>query len=204
MTATANVGGNRNRWGAGATFIDYDRDGNLDLFVSYYLEFNLRTAPKKGADSNCTWKGVPVNCGPRGLPPEIPALYRNRGDGTFEDVTEKSGVADSFPGYGMTAIAADFDADGWTDIYMASDSTPSLLFRNNHDGTFTEEGLEHGVALSEDGAEQAGMGVGIGDYDADGDIDILKTHFMEDTNVLYRNSGKGHLRRSHHGIGIGR
>jgi len=191
VTRFAGLWEEKNRWGAGASFLDYDRDGDLDLFVSYYLKFDLETAPKPGEEATCRWKGVPVNCGPRGLPPEKPALYRNRGDGTFEDVTEAAGVADVFPGYGMTVVAADFDGDGWPDIYLASDSTPSLLFRNNQDGTFTEEGLERGVALSDDGVEQAGMGVGLGDYDADGDLDILKTHFSDDTNVLYRNEGDG-------------
>ena len=193
VTGKAGVGGEAVRWGAGAAFLDYDRDGRLDLFVSHYLKFDFETAPGKGTGANCTWKGVPVNCGPRGLPPETPHLYRNQGDGTFRDATAESGVGEAFPGYGMTAIAADFDADGWIDIYLACDSTPSLLFHNNQDGTFTEEGLERGVALSEDGVEQAGMGVGTGDYDGDGDLDILKTHFMEDTNVLYRNDGEGNF-----------
>ena len=191
VTKAARVGGEEVRWGAGAAFLDYDRDGLLDLFVSYYLKFDFETAPGKGTGANCTWKGVAVNCGPRGLPPEMPQLYHNEGDGKFRDVTAASGIGEAFPGYGMTAVTADFNADGWTDIYLACDSTPSLLFHNNQDGTFTEEGLERGVALSEDGVEQAGMGVGIGDYDGDGDLDILKTHFMEDTNVLYRNDGKG-------------
>ncbi len=191
VTKAARVGGDEVRWGAGTAFLDYDRDGLLDLFVSYYLKFDFNTAPGKGTGANCTWKGVAVNCGPRGLPPETPRLYHNEGDGKFRDVTAESGVGEAFPGYGMTAVAADFNGDGWTDIFLACDSTPSLLFNNNHDGTFTEEGLERGVALSEDGVEQAGMGVGIGDYDADGDLDILKTHFMEDTNVLYRNDGEG-------------
>ena len=191
VTKDAGVGGDGMRWGSGAAFLDYDRDGLLDLFVSYYLQFDFETAPSKGTGANCTWKGVPVNCGPRGLPPETPQLYRNEGGGRFRDVTAESGVGGVFPVYGMTAVAADFNADGWTDVYLACDSTPSLLFLNNRDGTFTEEGLERGVALSDDGVEQAGMGVGAGDYDADGDLDIFKTHFMEDTNVLYRNDGEG-------------
>ncbi len=192
VTKRAGLLGERTRWGAGATFLDYDRDGRLDLFVSYYLDFDIDKAPSKGSGANCNWKGIPVNCGPRGLPPETPSLYHNNGDGTFRDVTKAAGIAEAFPGYGMTAVAADFDADGWPDIYLASDSTPSLLFRNNRDGTFSEEGLERGVALSEDGVEQAGMGVGVGDFDLDGDLDILKTHFSDDTNVLYRNE-EGHF-----------
>ena len=179
------------RWGAGATFLDYDRDGLLDLFIANYLHFDPATTPGKGSGANCTWKGVPVNCGPRGLPPGRHSLYRNRGDGTFEDVTAAAGIDRTDPGYGMTAVAADLDGDGWVDLYLACDGTPSLLFRNVGDGTFQEEGLERGVALSEDAFEQAGMGVGIGDYDLDGDLDLFKTHFSDDTNVLYRNDGSG-------------
>ena len=179
------------RWGAGATFLDYDRDGFLDLFVSNYLHFNPESTPGKGSGANCTWKGVPVNCGPRGLPLGRHSLYRNLGDATFEEVTSEAGISDTSPGYGMTAVAADLDGDSWVDLYVACDGTPSLLFRNLGDGTFQEEGLERGAALSEDAIEQAGMGVGIGDYDLDGDLDLFKTHFSDDTNVLYRNDGGG-------------
>ncbi|MFN7993434.1 MAG: CRTAC1 family protein [Bryobacteraceae bacterium] len=179
------------RWGAGCTFIDYDRDGHLDLFVSNYLKFDPQRVPPAGKDANCNWKGIPVNCGPRGLPAETHLLYHNNGNGTFTDVSGPSGVGAVKGSYGLTAVAADFDDDGWPDIYVACDSTPSLLFRNNHDGTFTEEGLERGVALNEDGQEQAGMGLGIGDFDCDGHLDVFKTHFTEDTPALYRNKGKG-------------
>ncbi len=178
------------RWGAGCTFLDYNRDGYLDLFVSNYIDFRLDEVPKPGETGNCNWKGVPVNCGPRGLPPARHSLYRNNGDGTFTEVSREAGVDQARGSYGMTAVAADFDGDGWPDIYLACDSTPSFLFRNNHDGTFTEMGLESGAALNEDGMEQAGMGIGVGDYDLDGHLDIFKTHFADDTNVLYRNNGK--------------
>ena len=191
ITGEAGLLDNETRWGAGSTFFDYDRDGYLDLFVTNYLHFDPETTPGKGSGANCTWKGVPVNCGPRGLPQGRHSLYRNLGDGSFEDVTSESGVGKSAPGYGMTAVAADLDADGWIDLYVACDGTPSLLFRNLGDGTFREEGLERGAALSEDAIEQAGMGVGIGDYDLDGDLDLFKTHFSDDTNVLYRNDGGG-------------
>ena len=191
VTREAGLLDSRRRWGAGCTFVDYDRDGYLDLFVSNYLEFDFAKVPKPGGNINCTWKGIPVNCGPRGLPPGTHSLYRNNRDGTFTDVSVVSGVAKATGTYGMTAVAADFDNDGWPDIYVACDSTPSLYFRNNRDGTFTEEGLERGVALNEDGMEQAGMGLGIGDYDLDGNLDIFKTHFSDDTNILYRNNGKG-------------
>ena len=179
------------RWGAGCSFVDYNRDGHLDLFVSNYVNFSLAHAPVPGANTNCNWKGIPVICGPRGLPPSTHALYRNNGDGTFADVSRESGIAAATKTYGMTVVAADFDEDGWPDIYVASDSTPSLLFINNHDGTFREEGIVRGVALSEDGAEQAGMGIGIGDYDLDGHLDLFKTHFADDANGLYHNDGAG-------------
>jgi hypothetical protein len=181
------------RYGSGCTWLDYDRDGHLDLFVANYLNTTIEKLPKPGANAECNWKGVPVNCGPRGLPFGSVQLFRNNGDETFTDVSEKSGVAAARGGYPMTAVAADFDNDGWPDIYVACDSRPSFLFRNNHDGTFREEGLERGAALSEDGMEQAGMGVGVGDYNLDGSLDIFKTHFADDTNVLYINDGKGHF-----------
>jgi hypothetical protein len=179
------------RWGSGCTFIDYDRDGHLDLFVSNYVDLHLDRIPKPGANPYCNFKGVAVNCGPRGLPMPRNYLYRNQGDGTFRDVTQEMGVAKAQRTYSMTAVAADLNEDGWTDIYVASDSTPSLLLLNRHRVPFSEEGAERGVAFSADGAEQAGMGVAIGDYNLDGHLDIFKTHFSDDTNVLYRNDGKG-------------
>jgi hypothetical protein len=181
------------RWGAGCSWVDYDRDGHLDLFVSNYLQFDFQHAKPPGGDSNCRWKGVPVNCGPRGLPFGKHSLYKNNGDGTFHDVSKESGIAGVSPGYGMTVVAADFDNDGWPDIYVACDSTPSLMFRNKHDGTFEESALLVGAALSADGMEQAGMGVGVGDVMLDGSLDIFKTHFADDTNVLYVNDGKGNF-----------
>ena len=191
VTAEAGLTRPEVRWGSGCTFIDYDRDGYLDLFVANYLEFAFDAVPLPGESSVCVWQGVPVICGPRGLPHGRNLLYRNNGDGTFSDVTERAGIAAATETYGLTAVAADFDNDGWQDIYVAGDSSPSLLFRNNHDGTFSEEALERGCAVSEDGAEQAGMGVGVGDYDLDGSLDLFKTHFFDDTHVLYRNDGSG-------------
>jgi enediyne biosynthesis protein E4 len=181
------------RWGAGCSFLDYDRDGLLDLFVSNYVQFSLDHAPAPGENVNCNWKGVSVECGPRGFPRGRHSLYHNNGDGTFTDVSQKSGIASATESYGMTVVAADFDEDGWTDIFVACDSTPSLLFMNNHDGTFREEGVLRGVALSDDGMEQAGMGVGVGDYNLDGHLDLFKTHFADDANGLYRNDGKGNF-----------
>jgi hypothetical protein len=181
------------RYGSGCTWIDYDRDGHLDLCVATYLQTALEKLPKPGDNPDCRWKGVPVNCGPRGLPPGFVQLFRNNGDGTFTEVSKASGVAAASGSYPMTVVAADYDNDGWPDLYVACDSTPSWLFRNKHDGTFREEALERGAALSEDGLEQAGMGIAIGDYDLDGNLDIFKTHFSDDTNILYRNDGKGNF-----------
>jgi hypothetical protein len=177
-------------WGSGCTFLETNRDGRLDLLVAAYAGFDLKTVPKMGEAATCNWKGVPVPCGPRGLPPGRLSFFRNNGDGTFTDVTAASGIGKTQNSYPMTTVAADFDGDGWQDIYVACDSTASFLLRNNRDGTFTDVGLEAGVALNEDGMEQAGMGVAIGDYDLDGRLDIFKTHFSDDTNVLYRNQGK--------------
>ncbi len=177
------------RWGSGCTFIDYDRDGRLDLFVANYLKFDLVNAPEPGTRVNCTWKGVPVNCGPKGLPTDTNLLYHNDGGGHFTDVSSSSGIDRVKDRYSMTALAADFDADGWTDIYVASDSTAAILYRNNHDGTFNDVAIPSGAAYSENGNPQAGMGVAAGDYDGDGRLDLLKTHFADDVPALYRNLG---------------
>jgi enediyne biosynthesis protein E4 len=182
------------RYGTGCTWVDYDRDGRLDLFVAHYLAFDPDTIPIRGKDPACIRNGVAVFCGPNGVPQERHRLYHNNGDGTFTDVSAQAGILAVKPNYALTATAADFDGDGWPDIYVACDTSPSLLFRNNHDGTFTERGLEAGLALNEDGREQGGMGLGIGDFDNDGHIDIFKTHFSADTHILYRNNGKGTFR----------
>ena len=179
------------RWGSGCTFIDYDRDGKLDLFVANYLKFNIANTPEPGKGANCTWKGVPVNCGPKGLPTDTNLIYHNNGDGSFTDVSESSGIAKVQGRYSMTATTLDFDRDGWTDIYVACDSSASTLYRNNHDGTFTDVAVEAGCAYSEDGQAQAGMGVATGDYNGDGLVDIFKTHFSDDLPALYKNSGRG-------------
>jgi enediyne biosynthesis protein E4 len=190
VTNEAGIESSSTRWGAGCSFLDYNRDGLLDLFVSNYVQFDPQHVPKPGQDAYCNWKGVPVNCGPRGLPPGFHSLYRNNGDGTFTDVSIQAGVASLRGSYGMTVVAADFDEDGWPDIFVACDSTPSFLLMNQRNGTFREEGVVRGVALSDDGMEQAGMGVGVGDYDLDGHLDLLKTHFTEDTTGLYHNNGR--------------
>jgi len=193
VTKGAGLWNEQPRWGAGCSFLDYNRDGHLDLFVSNYVRFSFEHASVPGENVNCNWKGIPVECGPRGLPPGRHLLYRNNGDGTFTDVSQQAGISKATESYGMTVVAADLDEDGWPDIYVACDSTPSLLFMNNHDGTFREEAVERGVALSDDGVEQAGMGIGIGDYDLDGHLDLFKTHFVDDANGLYHNDGKGNF-----------
>jgi hypothetical protein len=179
------------RWGSGCTFVDYDRDGRLDLFVANYLRFDLATASEPGHGPHCLFKGIAVNCGPKGLPTDVNLLYHNRGDGTFADVSDRSGIAKVTGRYPMTAVAADLNADGWPDIYVASDSTAAILYRNNRDGTFTDVAVESGAGYSENGSPQAGMGVAVGDYNRDGLLDVLKTHFADDIPSLYRNLGKG-------------
>ncbi len=194
------------RWNVACCFLDYDRDGHLDLFVANYVNFDPQITPAPGSDPLCRYYGLPVACGPQGLGGGTNILYHNRGDGTFEDVSEAAGV--SIPrgspdpyvvrtnwrpvgSYGMGAAAADFDNDGWPDIYVACDEAPSLLYRNNHDGTFTEIGMPAGCALSGNGATQGGMGVAVGDYDCDGWLDILKPNFAGENFSLYRNNRNG-------------
>jgi hypothetical protein len=179
------------RWGSGCSFFDYDRDGHLDLFVANYLAFDLQKALLPGEGANCLWKGLPVNCGPKGLPTDTNLLYHNEGDGTFKDVSVSSGVAKVEGRYPMTVAAADLDGDAWVDLYVACDSTSAILYRNNRDGTFTDVALESGAGYGEFGSAQAGMGLGLADYDGDGRLDILKSHFADDIPALYRNLGRG-------------
>ena len=179
------------RWGTGCAFVDYDRDGHLDLFVSEYVDFDPNHTPEPGSSSLCQWKGISVMCGPRGLKGTRNELYHNNGDGTFSDVSDKTGVSKTEPYYCFTALTGDFDNDGWPDIFVACDSTPSLLFHNNHDGTFAEIAVKAGVAYNEDGREEAGMGADAMDYDGDGWLDIIRTNFSDETSTLYHNNGDG-------------
>jgi enediyne biosynthesis protein E4 len=191
VTHKAGLDQEKVRWGAGCAFLDYDRDSHLDLFVCNYLKLDPSTIPPASDTTYCQWKGVPIMCGPRGLPGDTNILYHNNGDGTFTDVSEKSGILKPGPRYSITAVSYDFDNDGWPDIYVAVDSEPSILFKNNHDGTFTDVAVMAGCAYSDNGHEQAGMGVGVADYDCDGWFDIFKTNFADDTCNLYHNNGDG-------------
>ena len=179
------------RWSTGCAFVDYDRDSKLDLFISHYVDFDPQHTPEPGSGAACLWKGMPVLCGPRGLKGTHGELYHNNGNGTFTDVSEASGVAKTDAYYCLTALTGDFDNDGWPDIYVACDSTPNLLFHNNHDGTFTETAVEAGVAFNDGGREQAGMGADAVDYDGQGWLDIVKTSFSDDTATLYHNNHDG-------------
>ena len=187
----AGVAGSGKAWGSGCAFVDYDRDGKLDLIVANYVDFDLSSAPAPGQLATCVWKGIPVMCGPRGLPGAKNILYHNKGDGTFEDVTAKAHIDRTDGHYALSISTLDFDEDGWPDIYVACDSTPSILYRNNHDGTFTDVAVTAGAAFNEDGREQAGMGSTVADYNGDGHLDIFKTNFSDDTSTLYRNDGDG-------------
>ncbi len=187
VTAKAGLPTTGTRWGSGCAFIDYDRDGLLDIFVANYVDLDLATTPKPGSSRSCEWKGIAVWCGPHGLPMGHNALYHNNGDGTFTDVSEKAGILAPGGRYGLGAVVADFDNDGWPDIYVACDQTPSLLYRNKRDGTFEERGDAAGVAYNADGQLQAGMGVALADFEGTGFLGIAKTNFSGDRPSLYRN-----------------
>ncbi|HTQ60889.1 MAG TPA: CRTAC1 family protein [Candidatus Solibacter sp.] len=191
VSKKAGVSGSGKSWGNGCAFVDYDRNGHLDLFVANYVDFDLATAPAPGDRPSCMWKGVPVMCGPRGLTPANNILYHNRGDGTFEDVTTKAHIDKSDGHYSLSVSTLDYDKDGWPDIFVACDSTASILYHNNRDGTFTDVAITAGAAYNDDGRAQAGMGSTVADYNGDGALDIFKTNFSDDTSTLYRNNGNG-------------
>ena len=191
VSEKSGVAGSGKAWGTGCAFVDYDRDGKLDLMIANYVDFDLSTAPSPGERPSCIWKGVPVMCGPRGLASAKNILYHNRGDGTFEDITTKAHIDRTDGHYAFSVSTFDFDDDGWPDIYVACDSTASILYHNNRDGTFTDVGVTAGAAFNEDGREQAGMGSTIADFNGDGRLDIFKTNFSDDTSTLYKNNGDG-------------
>ncbi|MCW5969582.1 MAG: CRTAC1 family protein [Blastocatellales bacterium] len=189
VTEKAGVGDPR--FSSGAAWADYDRDGDLDLFVANYVDFKLDDLPQFGKGQLCQYRGIPVQCGPRGLPGAGDSLYRNNGDGTFTDVSKAAGVDDPSGYYGLGPIWTDFDDDGWPDLLVANDATPNYAYRNNHDGTFTEMGLVLGWAVDESGTEQGSMGVSVGDYDRDGLLDLVVTNFSDQYNTLYRKTKDG-------------
>ena len=202
VTKEAGLLQSRLRWNSGCSFLDYDKDGHLDLFVGNYIDFDVKTAPKP-EDANCTYKGIQVACGPPGLEGGKNLLYHNNGDGTFTDVSEKAGMWSAVGSYALSAAVADLDNNGWPDIYVANDSTTAAFYQNQKDGTFKDQAIEAGVAYSPDGKPEAGMGVSIGDYNRDGLLDIVKTNFAGDTDSLYMNLGDGSFDDRTYQAGLG-
>jgi enediyne biosynthesis protein E4 len=203
VTERAGVAGNGKRWNSGCAFVDYDRDGKLDLFVANYIDLDLATAPVPESGP-CLYKGVMVACGPPGLNGGKNILFRNNGDGTFTDVSQNSGILEANGTYGLGVLTGDFDNDGWPDIYVANDSAPSALYQNQKNGKFVDIALEAGCALSADGKPQAGMGVSAADYDLDGNLDIVKTNFAGDTPSLYHNLGRATFEDATFPAGLGK
>jgi hypothetical protein len=191
VTAKAHLQQDRMRYNTGCAFLDYNNDGHLDLFVANYLKFDFESTPKPGANSYCWYRGLPVACGPRGLPFDRNILYRNNADGTFTDVSEASGIARPAHNYALGVLTGDFNNDGLTDIYVACDQTPSILYINRGDGTFADEALMRGVAYDTDGKTLSGMGAAAADYDGDGWLDIFRSNFSDERETLYRNRGGG-------------
>jgi hypothetical protein len=199
----AGVAGTGKEWGTGCAFLDYDNDGRLDLIVANYVHFDLATTPAPGANAGCMWKGAAVMCGPRGLPSAPNLLFHNDGNGHFTDVSKSSGIENTPGHYCFSVTTLDYTEDGWPDLYRACDSTPSTLYRNNRNGTFTDVAEDAGAAVNEDGREQAGMGSTAADYDGDGHIDLFKTNFSDDTATLYRNHGDSTFSDETYPAGLG-
>jgi enediyne biosynthesis protein E4 len=202
VSQKAGVAGKVTRWNTGCAFVDYDRDGRLDLFVANYIDLDLATAPVPESGP-CLYKSVMVACGPPGLAGGKNILYHNNGDGTFSDVSEASGILSANGTYGLGVLTADLDNDGWPDIYVANDSTASALYQNKKNGKFQDIAVEAGCALSPDGKPQAGMGVSAADYDLDGNLDIVKTNFAGDTPSLYHNQGGANFEDATFTAGLG-
>lgn len=204
ITAASGLPTTGKRWGAGCALLDFNRDGRLDLFVANYVDMALENPPKPGSRAECLWKDLPVVCGPRGLPKALNALYQQTADGKFIDVSARAGILKPGARYGLGVAAADLNNDGWPDIYVACDQTPSLLYENQRNGTFVERALEAGVALDSSGREQAGMGIAIGDFDNSGTLDIAKTNFSGDMPSLYLNEDGTFYRDIAAQAGLGR
>ena len=202
VSQKAGVAGKGTRWNTGCTFVDYDRDGRLDLFVANYIDLDLATAPVPESGP-CLYKSVMVACGPPGLEGGKNILYHNNGDGTFTDVSESSGILNTDGTYALGVLTADFDNDGWPDIYVANDSAPAALYQNKKNGKFQDIAIEAGCALSANGKTQAGMGVSAADYDLDGNLDIIKTNFAGDTPSLYHNQGNANFEDATFSAGLG-
>ena len=202
VSEKAGVAGKGTRWNTGCAFVDYDRDGHLDLFVANYIDLDLATAPVPESGP-CLYKSVMVACGPPGLRGGKNILYHNNGDGTFTDVSEAAGIFRSTGTYGLGVLTADLDNDGWPDIYVANDSTASALYQNKKNGKFEDIAIEAGCALSPDGKPQAGMGISAADYDLDGNLDLVKTNFAGDTPSLYHNLGGGNFEDTTFTAGLG-
>jgi hypothetical protein len=203
VAVRAGAAGDGQEWGTGCAFVDYDRDGKLDIMVANYVHFDLAKTPKPGDTAGCMWKGSPVMCGPRGLESAPNMLLHNLGGGRFADVSQASGIQETNGHYCFSVTTLDYDNDGWPDIYIACDSTPSILYRNNHDGTFTDVAADAGAAYNEDGREQAGMGSTAGDYLGTGNIGLFKTNFSDDTSTLYKNNGDGTFSDETYAAGLG-
>jgi enediyne biosynthesis protein E4 len=202
VSQKAGVAGKGTRWNTGCAFVDYDRDGHLDLFVANYIDMDLATAPAPESGP-CLYKAVLVACGPPGLQGGKNILFHNNRDGTFADVSEAAGIFRVNGTYGLGVLTADFDNDGWPDIYVANDSTASALYQNKKNGKFEDVAIEAGCALSPDGKPQAGMGLAAADYDLDGNLDIVKTNFAGDTPSLYHNLGGGNFEDATFTAGLG-
>ena len=203
VTKEAGLLQDRVRYNTGCAFVDYDRDGRLDLFVANYLKFDFQETPKPGANAYCWYMGMPVNCGPRGLPFDRNILYHGNADGTFTDVSAGSGVGAPSQSYCLSPLTGDFDGDGWPDIFVACDQTPSLLYMNRHDGTFSEEALLRGAAFDENGKAMSGMGAAAGDFTHSGWESIFRSNFSDERETMYRNRGEGMFEDATVAVGMG-